>query len=179
MIEYLDIVDEDDEVIGRDTRKNVHANHQIHRGIHVFVLNIKGEILLQRRSDTKDYYPGFYDSSVGAQVISGETYEECALRETMEELGFKPNDLAIICDYNSYSSRQKEKRRLFITYSKGNFKIDPKEVESVKWYSPEEIKKEIDKGIMKFTEGFKSSFQYYINAKNKNLNFKHIKSKET
>ena len=76
--EYLDIVDENDNVIGKDTRKAVHANYMIHRGVHIFVVNSHGQILIQKRSMNKDYYPGYFDISVGAQVSSGESYEEAA-----------------------------------------------------------------------------------------------------
>lgn len=162
MAEYLDIVDEQDRVIGKDTRENVHKNFQIHRGVHVFVLNSKGEILLQKRSEKKDYYPGFMDASVGAQVLSGESYEEAAARETLEELGFKPKGLAKVCDYKSYSERQRESRRLFACCHEGPFKIDEEELEFVKFFPVETIGKEIKKGKMKFTEGFKISFGEYI-----------------
>jgi isopentenyl-diphosphate delta-isomerase type 1 len=162
MAEFLDIVDEDDEVIGRDTRENVHARHKTHRGVHVFVLNSRGEILLQKRSEKRDYYPGYYDASVGAHVLSGETYKQAAKRETKEELGFQPSGLERICDYNSYSARQKEKRRLFVCHSEGPFDIDTEEVESVEWWPPERIREEIERGKMKFTEGFKLSFRKFI-----------------
>jgi len=165
MAEYLDIVDENDQVIGRDTRKNVHAQHLIHRGVHVFVINSQGEILVQKRSQKKDYYPGFYDASVGAQVLSGEAYQQAAVRETQEELGFKPQKLIKVGDYQSYSDRQRENRRLFVCFYEGPFKIDKKEVEWVRFYSPEKIEVEIKRGKKKFTEGFKLSFQEYLKFK--------------
>src|SRR4030042_2122336 len=111
MDEYLDIVDEHDNVIGKDLRENVHKAHQIHRGVHVFVINKNGELLVQKRSESRKDRPGYYDASVGAQVQSGESYEEAAFRETKEELGFSPKKLIKICDYKSYSERQRENRR--------------------------------------------------------------------
>src|SRR3989338_5690823 len=117
MEEYLDIVDINDIVIGRDTRKNVHDNYQIHRGVHVFVVNSLGEILLQKRSMEVTDYKGYWDSSVGCQVRSGETYLQAAERETPEELSFNPTDLEEICKYNAYSTRQKEKRTLYICHN--------------------------------------------------------------
>jgi len=158
----LDIINEHDEVIGNDTRKNVHARHELHRGVHVFIVNSSNEILLQRRSMKKDYYPGFLDASVGAQVRSGETYEEAALRETREELGICPDQLIAICDYNSYSTRQREKRRLFVYKYNGPFTIDTNELDSLVWKTHEKIGQEIKKGDLPFTEGFKLSFQYYL-----------------
>ncbi len=160
--EYLDIVNENDEVIGRDTRENVHKNHQIHREVHVFVLNSRGDILVQKRSAKKDDRPGYYDASVGAQVSSGESYEQAAKRETEEELGFVPLKLEKVCDYHSYSARQRVNRRLFVCHSAGPFKIEAEEVESAEFYSPETIKQEIEKGEKKFTDGFKISLHKYL-----------------
>ena len=162
MEEKLDIVDEQDDVVGKDTRKNIHQNHQIHRGIHVLVVNSKREILLQRRSEKKDYYPGFYDASVGAHIFSGESYQKAAFRETQEELGFRPMKLIKVCDYKSYSLRQRENRRLFKCHYNGPFKIDREEVDLVKFFSIKAVEKEIKKGKMKLTEGFKISFKKYI-----------------
>jgi isopentenyldiphosphate isomerase len=53
--EYLDNVDEADNVIGKDTREKVHSAHATHRGIHVFIVNRRIEILVQQRSLSKDY----------------------------------------------------------------------------------------------------------------------------
>jgi isopentenyldiphosphate isomerase len=106
----MDIVDEDDRVIGRDTRRNVHDAYAIHRGVHVFVVSSEGKILIQRRTTKKDYYPGFFDISVGAQVQSGESYEGAASRELHEELGCHTGPLRPIAKYDAYSDRQREKR---------------------------------------------------------------------
>lgn len=168
-MEYLDIVNEKDEVISRDTRKNVHKKHAIHRGIHVFVINSKNEILLQKRSEKRDYYPGFWDASVGAQVLSGETYEQAAGREVKEELGFEPEDLKKVCDYKSYSKRQRENRRLFVCQAEGPFNFNKEEVELIKFWPTEKIQEEIEKGERKFTEGFKISFHKYKEKEIKNF----------
>lgn len=55
--EILDIVDEDDNPIGRDTRFNIHNSKSWHRGIHVIVLNSKGAMLLQLRGPGQDKLP--------------------------------------------------------------------------------------------------------------------------
>ncbi len=70
--EYMDIVNEADEIIGRDTRERVHARHEIHRGVHVFVVNAAGELLLQRRAETTRDYPGYWDASAGAGRLRGD-----------------------------------------------------------------------------------------------------------
>lgn len=87
--ERFDIVDENDTVIGQALRHNVHRNKSlVHRSITVLVF-INGKLLLQKRSQTKDTYPGFWTSSCSGHVLSGDSYEETAKRELTEELGIK------------------------------------------------------------------------------------------
>lgn len=158
--EYLDIVDDTDNVIGKDTRKAVHANYQMHRGVHVFVVNCEGRILIQKRSSQKDYYPGYYDISVGAQVLSGESYEEAARRELGEELGIQCNALEVLADYDAFSTRQREKRRVYICKSDGPFVPCAEEVESISFMSVDDLQRAL--AHQPFTEGFKRSLEIYL-----------------
>ncbi len=160
VIEYLDIVDESDRIIGRDTRDKVHAIHAIHRGVHVLVINATGEILVQKRAKARKDYAGYWDASVGAQVSSGETYEETARREIKEELGVKIDGLELVCDYHAYSDRQRENRGLFVCHHNGPFVLDPTETESVQFKKVNDIKVMIKKGE-KFTQGFIKSLELY------------------
>ena len=53
----------------------------------MFLFNRKGELFVQKRSATKDSFPGCYDSSASGHLNSGEDYDGCAGRELEEELG--------------------------------------------------------------------------------------------
>lgn len=160
--EYMDIVDEHDNVIGRDTRKNVHDNYQIHRGVHVFVVDSAGRMLIQRRSMTKDYYPGYYDIAVGGQVASGESYEQAAARELREELGCHDGPLTFVADYDAFSPRQREKRRIFEHRCDGPFDINAEEVECIELLALDELTEALEQ--RSFTEGFRRSLQIYCTA---------------
>jgi 16S rRNA (adenine1518-N6/adenine1519-N6)-dimethyltransferase len=85
--ESFDIVDADDRVIGQAPRSEAHARGLLHRAVHIFVFDSLGRLLLQRRSATKDEYPLRYTSSASGHVSAGETYDTCAPRELLEELG--------------------------------------------------------------------------------------------
>jgi isopentenyldiphosphate isomerase len=85
--EILEIVDSDDTVIGRATRREIHSKGLIHRAVHIFVFNPRGEIYVQRRSALKDRHPLKLDSSAAGHVDPGESYEQTAVRELEEELG--------------------------------------------------------------------------------------------
>lgn len=52
-MEYFDIIDENDIVIGKEERDIVHKKHLLHRSILVILANSKNEIFLQLRKSTK------------------------------------------------------------------------------------------------------------------------------
>ena len=86
--EIFDLVDDNDQVIGRATRNEAHGNPKLlHRVVHVLVFDSLGRLYLQKRADDKDVQPGKWDSSVGGHVDAGEDREAAALRELSEELG--------------------------------------------------------------------------------------------
>jgi len=82
--EILAIVDEKDEVIGKDTRENIHARGEIHREVYVHIISPKKGLLLQKRKDNL-----LWDHPVGGHVPFNENYLETAIRESQEELGLK------------------------------------------------------------------------------------------
>lgn len=86
--EVFDVVNEKDEVVGTALRREVHQDTSlIHRSIAVLVFH-NNRLYLQRRSETKDTYAGYWTCSCSGHVNTGETYEEAAKRELSEELGF-------------------------------------------------------------------------------------------
>ena len=87
--ELLDIVDQNDRVIGVKTRGEIHAQGLMHRSVHILVFNSNGELFIQKRSMSKDNEPGLWDSSAAGHVDSGEDYHCCAIRELGEELAIE------------------------------------------------------------------------------------------
>ena len=85
--ELVDVVDDDDNVIGVVTRREMRARRLLHRAVSIAVLSTDGRLLVHRRADTKDVWPGQWDMAAGGVVGSGETYEQAATRELAEELG--------------------------------------------------------------------------------------------
>jgi len=47
---------------------------------------IRGKILVTKRSDNKDFFPGYWSIVLGGHVKSGETYEEALITEMNEEI---------------------------------------------------------------------------------------------
>jgi len=83
--EIFDVVNERDEVVGQNTRREVHRLGLKHRAVHVLVFNARGETFLQKRSMTRTA-TGQMGSSSSGHVDSGEDYDACAVRELREEI---------------------------------------------------------------------------------------------
>ncbi|OKJ16464.1 NUDIX hydrolase [Streptomyces sp. CB00316] len=85
--EILDIVDENDEVIGQAPRGEATARGLRHRCVFIEARDAQGRLFVHRRTATKLLFPSHYDMFVGGVVGAGESYDEAALREAEEELG--------------------------------------------------------------------------------------------
>ena len=138
--EIFDVVNEQDEVIGRETRSEVHRLGLKHRSIHVLVFNSRGEIFLQKRSMQKDRQPGLWDSSASGHVDSGETYDACAVRELREELGLEidapPKPL-----FKLPASDRTDQEHFWVYQcaAEGPFQLHPQEIERGGWFAPEDV----------------------------------------
>jgi isopentenyldiphosphate isomerase len=86
-LELLEVVDNEDQVIGLETRGKIHQEGLLHREIHVWFLTPQGEIIFQHRAKDKDTYPDLLDATVGGHVEPGMSYEETAAKECLEETG--------------------------------------------------------------------------------------------
>lgn len=54
----------------------------------VWLINSQGQLLLQLRDPSKPNHPNLWCEAAGGAIQSGETPDEAARRETMEEIGF-------------------------------------------------------------------------------------------
>lgn len=84
--EILDVVNEDDVIIGPETRKEIHDLGLLHREVHVWFFDANKNIIFQKRGVHK-LSGGTFDATVGGHVDSKEDYLTTAIREGQEETG--------------------------------------------------------------------------------------------
>ncbi|MCX6764343.1 MAG: NUDIX domain-containing protein [Candidatus Nealsonbacteria bacterium] len=145
---FIDIVDENDSVIGRIKEEEaLSMPDKRTRAISIFLFNSKRELLLQRRSKNKIRYPLHWDCSASGFVNSGEDYETTAVRELKEELGVikKTSELEFILKRVVETDRTEFVKLYKLEYD-GPIKVNDNEVESGKFFSINEIKEMIDSG---------------------------------
>jgi len=167
MTELVAVVDENDNLIKGEERKIVHSSTLWHRGIHVFVFNSKGELIVQLRSPEKDKYPNTYDCSVSGQVSFGEDYEKAALRELEEELGIEATKIKLVLHFKMpYGPKDYHVCKLFECIYDGKIKPN-KEITEIKFFKINELKKLIDEKPEIFTPWFVEILKWYFRMENK------------
>jgi 8-oxo-dGTP diphosphatase len=91
-MEYFDILDENGNKTGiTKLRNEVHRDGDWHKAVHIWIINNKKEILLQRRCATKDSNPNMLDISCAGHLTAGDNSLDGAIRELKEELNLDVN----------------------------------------------------------------------------------------
>ena len=159
-MEYLDVCDAQGMPTGAVVERGyAHREGIRHRTAHVWILRRcegRTEILLQKRSQSKDSFPGLYDTSSAGHIPAGMDFVPSALREMEEELGVRARaeDLqeigffriqyeklfhgSLFCD-NEYSRVFLYREPLEISA----LRLQESEVEEVRWFDLEEALVEI------------------------------------
>ena len=141
MEEYLDIIDENDEVIRQENRRVVHQSGLWHRGVHVFLFTPDRKLLIQERSKTQDTFPGALDCSVSEHIKAGESYLEGASRGLREELGIEEVKLKRLMHFKmTYGLNDNEYSELYEgEYIEESLTIDHNEVERIGFHTIPEL----------------------------------------
>lgn len=137
--EIVEIVDRDNNSIGAVSRRIMRQQGLIHRASYILVFNRSGELFLQKRTMSKDIYPGFWDLAAGGVVLAGESYEESAKRELREELGVAGVQLRRLFDQYYEDENNKVWGRIFACTSEGPFTLQAEEIDYGRFMSLAEI----------------------------------------
>lgn len=155
-MEYVDIVDKNDQVIGNISKEEAHQKGLLHRTVIAEVMDSKGNWLLVQQAGHKQD-AGQFVSPVGGHVSKGETEEDALKREAFEEIGIKgfTYKLKGKAIYGRIVKDKKE-NHYFIVYEIRSDHTPKLNEESVhyKWFSIEEIKKTFKENPKIFGEAF-------------------------
>ena len=166
-MEFFDVVDD----LGNPTgvtvdRERAHAEGIPHRTAHVWIVrrkNDKVQILLQKRCENKDSFPGRFDTSSAGHIQAGDEPLESAMRELHEELGIVavPEQLEfagtfrVLYEKEFHGKLFKDNEVAFVYLYRQPVDIDQlvlqtEEIEAVEWFDMEETYQECLKHNQKF-----------------------------
>ncbi len=134
--EIVQIVDEENREIAVLSRRLMREQGLIHRASYILVFNSAGELFVQKRTRSKDIYPGYWDVAAGGVVLAGESYEESAERELAEELGVSGLKLDFLFDQYHEDRNNRVWGRIFRCTCEGPFTLQPEEVEYGRFMDP-------------------------------------------
>jgi len=161
--EWLEVVDSEDRIVGRQRRADIHRLGLRHRATHILVFDREGRIFLQRRSRNKDINPGLWDTSAAGHVDPGESYDDCARRELAEELGITraPRELELLFTIAASEATGWEFIHVYRAVHDGPLHLNPDEIDEGRWVSPAAIDAWEDAEDHRLSETFRGIWSRY------------------
>jgi len=168
--EQVILVNEKDEQIGTMPKLEAHVKGALHRAFSVFILNDKGELLLQQRAASKYHSPLLWTNTCCSHQRVGESNIKAGKRRLFEEMGFVTELKDVISFIYKAPFANGLTEHEFDHVLVGNYNDDPDfnkdEVQSFKWMSLEAVKKDMDIQPQIYTEWFKIIFdKFYSHLK--------------
>ncbi|MCQ0110214.1 isopentenyl-diphosphate delta-isomerase [Zhouia amylolytica] len=166
--EHVILVNEKDEPIGSMEKIEAHEKALLHRAFSVFIMNKKGETMLQQRALHKYHSPGLWTNTCCSHQRDGESNIAAGKRRLMEEMGFTVDHLEEIFSFiykapfdNGLTEHEFD--HVMIGYYDEEPNIVPDEVADWKWMSLEDIKSDMALNPGHYTEWFKIIFDKFYN----------------
>lgn len=163
--EYVVLVDKEGNILGTEEKIAAHQKGLLHTAFSIFIFNEKGEMLLQQRAFSKYHFGGLWSNSCCSHPRLNEPPINAAHRRLEEELGFD-TELKEVFSF-IYRAEDEESKlveheldTVFIgIYNEPIDKLNPEEVNDIRWIKIYQLFLEIDLYPDKFTFWFKTALQ--------------------
>jgi isopentenyl-diphosphate delta-isomerase len=159
-MEHIILVDSNDKEIGIAEKLACHiGTPKLHRAFSVFVFNKRGQMLIQKRSNLKKTWPGFWTNTCCSHPRPGEDTLAAAQRRLKEEIGIAI-DLTFLFKFEYSAMYDKEWGEneldwVFAGFCERDARPDPAEVEEIKWINADNLSKDVRKNQQNYTPWFK------------------------
>ena len=172
MEEQVVLVDEKDNPIGLMPKMEAHERAVLHRAFSVFILNGKGELMLQQRANHKYHSPGLWTNTCCSHQRDGESNIDAGQRRLHEEMGFTTEltELTSFIYKASFDNglTEHEFDHIMLGRYEDNPVINPDEVAAWKWMPLAEVKKDVEASPKNYTVWFVIIFAKFYDHLNIN-----------
>lgn len=156
----VDAVDELDRPVGLIERREVRAAGVGFRVVHIFVIDLDGDLLLQQVGRGRERSPLRWGSSVAGYVAAGESYQEAAFRRQREELGID-DALERIGAVRMQDGSAHKFIELYLSRARDARIVDNEHVEQIALWSIKDIEERLEDEPDVFTETFPVVFRLF------------------
>jgi isopentenyl-diphosphate delta-isomerase len=158
-LEYVILVNENDQEIGKMEKQEAHEKGLLHRAFSVFIFNDQKELLLQQRALTKYHSAGLWTNTCCSHPRVNETIVEAAHRRLQEEMGFDcfldvKTSFIYKADFDN-GLTEHEFDHVLVGNFNGEVIINSAEVASYKWVELDWLKQDMVKNPNTYTAWFK------------------------
>lgn len=165
-MDWCILVDENDNEIGKAEKMKVHEDGMLHRAFSVFILNDRGELLLQKRASVKYHSPGLWTNTCCSHPVPGETAVAAGERRLMEEMGFS----VALQPAFSFLYRadvgdgliEHEFDHVLVGRYNAIPEMNPEEVEDFRYVALDELLQEVERAPEQFTTWFRILLQQHL-----------------
>ncbi len=144
MDEWFDVVDEEDNVTGKATRREAHSRGHIHRSVLFFIFDRTGRLFVNQRSRNKEFYPGYWSLVFGGHVHSGETYEDAVMRELNEEAGIVEEPELLASFKKRFDELDRENVQVYAITTGQHLVVDHDEIIKGEFMAMDELRKMLE-----------------------------------
>ena len=155
MEEKVILVDANDQEIGIAEKLIAHREGALHRAFSIFVFRSDGQLLLQKRAQTKYHSGGLWSNTCCSHPRPQEALEEAAHRRLTEEMGF---DCALKEIFSlTYKAQlendlwEHEYDHVFVGQYDGEPTPHPEEIDDWKWIDLGGVRKDIHNNPDRYT----------------------------
>lgn len=158
-MEQVVLVNDHDEETGVMEKMEAHRTGSLHRAFSVLLFNSRGEMLLQKRAQTKYHSSGLWTNTCCSHPRPGESLEEAARRKLRQEMGIEANPrFAFKFQYKAPLDNQLieyEIDHVFIGQFDGEPVLNEHEAEDWKFVDLHSLKQQIHTDPQQFTPWFR------------------------
>lgn len=158
-MEQVVLVNDHDEETGVMEKMEAHRTGSLHRAFSVLLFNSRGEMLLQKRAQTKYHSSGLWTNTCCSHPRPGESLEEATRRKLRQEMGIEANPrFAFKFQYKAPLDNQLieyEIDHVFIGQFDGEPVLNEHEAEDWKFVDLHSLKQQIHTDPQQFTPWFR------------------------